>query len=560
MNQFSSQDMILQQNLNMGIFNILKTGNPLIDAILLSIFGTIIANNISKMMGFLTSFSFDGIFYQLMLFYRTIYSFIFKEEKVIRKDVQISAITDEKKSNDLYEAVYWYITSNENIDYLKETPIKFSYDNKNIAQLNEENEVRLNKITSRYKDKKLTYKGNEITYMLGSEIITVYSDEERKKENRSISLSTLIKETETNDILNEFCIECVRKYSNFLKNKSWEPKLYHNKNGSWSHKPMKSKRRIETIILPRDIKKKIMDDLTFFINKKDWFNNIGLPYTRGYLLYGKPGCGKTSLIKGISNYCKRNIHYLILNDIKSDVELYDLLAGIDYANTILVIEDIDCASNITKKREHNKEDIESDSESEDNKDNKKKKNKVKKESGITLSGLLNALDGVNECEGRILIMTTNKPDVLDDALIRPGRIDKKFLFDLCVHEQISDMYEMFFNQKCDINMLNNIEEHKYSPAYIATLFMQYIDEPNEALKNIDSNDNDIDLKPFDLVNVELEKQKEMRKQNNHMNQINFSSAPMIRDNSYPLPSSNMSYSLPPPSHFVSLVKGENEYE
>ena len=106
--------------------------------------------------------------------------------------------------------------------------------------------------------------------------------------------------------------------------------------------------------------------------------------------------------------------------------------------------------------------------------------------GITLSGLLNALDGVSECEGRIMIMTSNKPEKLDEALIRPGRIDKKFMFDLCTREQISDMFRLFFNTECDIDMLNTIEDKKYSPAYISILFMQYVDDPHNALKNINS--------------------------------------------------------------------------
>lgn len=63
---------------------------------------------------------------------------------------------------------------------------------------------------------------------------------------------------------------------------------------------------------------------------------------------------------------------------------------------------------------------------------------------ITLRGLLNVIDGVDECDGRILIITSNKPEILDDALIRAGRIDQKLHFDYCTHEQIQDMYKMYF--------------------------------------------------------------------------------------------------------------------
>lgn len=510
---------MLQQNLNMGMFNIIKTGNPLIDAIILSLVGTLVVNNVTKVINSMSSLNLMNIYFAFYMMIRNLYNKILGKEKTIIKYVQISSITDEKKHNELYDAVYWYITNAEEIDYIRETPIKFSYDNNQIKNVNEDDNVKLNKITSKYNEKSLIFKKHEITYMLGTELITVYADEERKKENRSITLSTKISETATEDIIDQFCVECVKKYAHFLQNKNWEPKLYYNSGGKWVSKPMKSKRRIETIILPREMKKKIIKDLDFFMTKKEWFNNIGIPYSRGYLYYGPPGCGKTSLIKAMSNYCKRNIHYLIPNDIQNDSELYALLADIDYASTILVAEDIDCASKVIKKRENGDKDNSTDASNEDIKEIKDALTKIindkqdiryndhnntsrkSKESGITLSGLLNAIDGVNEAEGRILIMTTNKPETLDDALIRPGRIDKKFLFDLCTREQIGDMYKMFFDVECDQKELETIEENKYSPSYIATLFMQYVDNPNEALKNIGSDDTDMDLKLFDIVKI-----------------------------------------------------------
>ena len=75
------------------------------------------------------------------------------------------------------------------------------------------------------------------------------------------------------------------------------------------------------------------------------------PYTRGYLLYGNPGTGKTSTIKGISNECRRHIHYLSLNEIENDNELSELIGQIKFKETILVIEDIDAMTDIIHKKE-----------------------------------------------------------------------------------------------------------------------------------------------------------------------------------------------------------------
>ena len=60
--------------------------------------------------------------------------------------------------------------------------------------------------------------------------------------------------------------------------------------------------------------------------------------------------------------------------------------------------------------------------------------------GISLSGLLNAIDGVASHEGRVLIMTTNHPEKLDAALVRPGRVDRKVGFRLAMREEVRELF------------------------------------------------------------------------------------------------------------------------
>ncbi|KAK5201528.1 hypothetical protein LTR16_002358 [Cryomyces antarcticus] len=60
--------------------------------------------------------------------------------------------------------------------------------------------------------------------------------------------------------------------------------------------------------------------------------------------------------------------------------------------------------------------------------------------GISLSGLLNAIDGVATHEGRVLVMTTNHPEKLDDALIRPGRVDMQVQFGLATRVQTRELF------------------------------------------------------------------------------------------------------------------------
>jgi chaperone BCS1 len=65
--------------------------------------------------------------------------------------------------------------------------------------------------------------------------------------------------------------------------------------------------------------------------------------------------------------------------------------------------------------------------------------------GITLSGLLNAIDGVASHEGRVLVMTTNHPEKLDPALIRPGRVDMQIAFTLATKHQIREIFSKMYH-------------------------------------------------------------------------------------------------------------------
>jgi chaperone BCS1 len=64
---------------------------------------------------------------------------------------------------------------------------------------------------------------------------------------------------------------------------------------------------------------------------------------------------------------------------------------------------------------------------------------------ISLSGLLNAIDGVASHEGRVLVMTTNKPEKLDDALIRPGRVDLQVAFGNASTKQIEELFVRMYS-------------------------------------------------------------------------------------------------------------------
>jgi chaperone BCS1 len=419
------------------------------------------------------------------------------EDESFKKVVNIKSITDNKTKNSLYNAVHWYLAHNNNIDFLKETPIDYSFE-KDIdmdIKLNdiEFNKIEFDKIVANNKPITFTFRNKTINYVLLTKIIEVYGNEKKQKENYIISLETNILKNEKIDILDEFCHYCLEQYIKNLKMDEFKQKIFTNKNGRWESKDMNNNRKLEKVILKNNMNIEIKNDIITFINSQTFYNEMDHPYTRGYLLHGNPGTGKTSTIKGISNECKRHIHYLALNDIETDNELNELISSINFKETILVIEDIDAMTDIIhKKEEKEKKDLNNLNEISNKLENLGKKidffnvhsQSQKNDKSLTLSGLLNAIDGVFSYEGRILIMTTNHPEVLIESLIRPGRIDRKFKFTECNHDMIRKLFFNFFNKEIDEELLAKVEEDIYSPAYVTCIFMQYRNDPLEALKHL----------------------------------------------------------------------------
>lgn len=195
-------------------------------------------------------------------------------------------------------------------------------------------------------------------------------------------------------------------------------------------------------------KQKVLKIINKFLDSIEWYKDKGIPHTLGILLSGEPGCGKTSFIKAIMNYTKRHCIDIKLND---DFDFKKLRKIVHYEEIdsevvvpqdkrIIVFEDIDAMGNVVKDRGiKEKENIDAENKirkemaklfnepsvvvDSDKCDSVSVKNKVSKTDNNNLSYLLNILDGINETPGRIIIMTTNKPEILDEALVRPGRID-----------------------------------------------------------------------------------------------------------------------------------------
>ena len=218
----------------------------------------------------------------------------------------------------------------------------------------------------------------------------------------------------------------------------------------------------------------IIKKIDFFLHNKQWYIDHGIPYNMGILLYGLPGCGKTRFIKLLMNYTGRHGIDIKLNDTINFTDLKQIIYKdkigekyiIPQEKRIIIFEDIDCMGSMVTERD--KLDIIDDTVIDSVKDLKKKDLK-----NNNLSYLLNILDGLNECCGRIIIMTTNKINSLDKALIRPGRIDIKIEFKKCTRYDIYKMIKIFWKDDAidvtEFNIKNELDDI-YTSAEIINIF------------------------------------------------------------------------------------------
>ena len=531
------QGLMQAQLLTSTINNLsfLKTNNPLVDTLMMSIIQMLIIFVVSSLItkiGSIGSIGMSGITYVFNLLYRIfewLGNILWRKRKTYSRKVDIPLISDTKQLNELYKAVYWYLTQDKETDYLHEPYLQYIFDKKISPEQKDHilNNLSIHKILAQQQTKKIKFRKHEITYSMKTDLITVYTDKDRKKENYVITLWATIDEMEKSDVLEEFCHHCLNEYIKNLTSTTWTQMIYTNVQTEWKATKSNNLRKLETVVLKNGLMMEIKNDLQMFLNSEDWYKERDIPYTRGYLFYGHPGTGKTSIIKAMSNFCKRHIHFLLLSEVKSDTELIELLKKIPYKDTILVIEDIDAMSAIVKSRntdvgsehEPNPNPNQIDNILDPNPNPNPKSNVLNltistnpsnnfdnlnldskpnyNSSTLTLSGLLNAIDGVFDTHGRILIMTTNHPEVLDDALIRPGRVDSKFLFDYCDKKQIKELFQMYFNIILEDKYLENIQNEKYSPAQITSVFLRYRNKPLEALEHLDDQINKIKLTKLD---------------------------------------------------------------
>ncbi|KZV68895.1 P-loop containing nucleoside triphosphate hydrolase protein, partial [Peniophora sp. CONT] len=205
----------------------------------------------------------------------------------------------------------------------------------------------------------------------------------------------------------------------------------------WENWCMMTRRSIDTLVLDDDVKIKSLEDVREFLSEesKQWYKDNSLPYRRGYLFHGVPGSGKTTLIHCIANELDRDVCVVTLSAV-DDVTLPKLLASTP-ERAVVIMEDIDVAIQHSKT-------VANESRSDRS---QRDDPYARPQDGLTLSGLLNAVDGVTSQNGRILFVTTNKEAALDPALTRAGRLDVHIEFHNAKSEHAARLFRRFYTVK-----------------------------------------------------------------------------------------------------------------
>lgn len=189
--------------------------------------------------------------------------------------------------------------------------------------------------------------------------------------------------------------------------------------GDWTRRDDLPERQLSSVVLSEGQMDRLVSDVQGFLDAEADYNRRGMPYHRGYLLYGPPGTGKTSIVRALAAHFGLDLWYAPLGDMQKDASLINLVNEVK-PGSILLLEDIDVYHSSRERAD---------------------------DEGLSMAGLLNALDGVATPHGLITFITTNHIEVLDDALLRSGRIDVQEEVGLPNAEQVARLYENWYGMK-----------------------------------------------------------------------------------------------------------------
>ncbi len=273
--------------------------------------------------------------------------------------------------------------------------------------------------------------------------------------------------------------------------------VYTWRAGYWNWFGSKRKRSMDTVYMPDTLKNELIKVIKDFLAAEDWYAARGIPWRIGIMLEGPPGSGKTTIATGLAGYFDKALYSMNLSTIGNDETLLHAFSTAQ-RNGMVLIEDADGFDAAQDRGNIEAEESPAGSEEEitaSDGDAPKAPptnsgsltagtavKKAKKE-GVTVSGLLNAIDGVAATEGRILIVTTNDVSKLDPALLRSGRIDHRFHIGHLTPNDVLSMFKCFYPNAPHHHraILDYASTRSTTPAAWQKLFIKYHDDVDKLI-------------------------------------------------------------------------------
>ena len=209
----------------------------------------------------------------------------------------------------------------------------------------------------------------------------------------------------------------------------------------WVDAGRRPARPVASVVLKGDAARAIVDDARAFLRLERWYAERGIPYRRGYLLHGAPGSGKTSLVRAVAGELRLPVYQLPLSGAGVDDEAFHRLLRGTARRSVVLLEDVDAGVSPDGCEWTVDGSINTDGRHSPKEFVRKHPNA---RGGVTLRGLLGALDGVGAAEGRLLFMTCRDASALEPALIRPGRIDTRLAFEAPDKAQAKALFRHFY--------------------------------------------------------------------------------------------------------------------
>ncbi|KAF7370924.1 Mitochondrial chaperone bcs1 [Mycena sanguinolenta] len=246
-----------------------------------------------------------------------------------------------------------------------------------------------------------------------------------------------------NDILKKLVLEAKKDYEKdaehrvhiFLADTTYQ---------CWRWNGARQKRPMSSIVLQPGVKDMLLADCKDFLCSEEWYAERGIPFRRGYLLHGVPGSGKTSLIHSLAGELGLDIYVVSLSSKGMSDNTLTTLMGHVPTRCILLLEDLDAAFTRSVSRDGSSTGAPTSTTTSSTTQTTTAESDG---STLSLSGLLNSLDGVAAAEGRLLFATTNHIERLDPALSRPGRMDVWVNFTHATKWQAEGIFKCFFPYK-----------------------------------------------------------------------------------------------------------------